>query len=153
MVLLLGLASNSSAQPFTALEIGRLPGATSAVAMDINNRTQVVGVSGVDAFIWEPGTGIRPLGFQANTILINNSGVIAAMRLIGNLSQLLAMVEGTVYELPGPPGETLWSLHALTDNNILMVCGSRCWALYAGLWYDLTALTGASSDPSARWGL
>jgi hypothetical protein len=133
----------AAGQTFRAVEVGVLPGQQSATATDINNRGQVVGVSGGDAFIWQLDTGILPLGVTANAVVINNAGIVAGTRVVNGLSYLFVWINGVVYDLPGPP-ENAWHLRTLTDNGILMVCGSRCWGMYAGAVYDLDALTGAS---------
>lgn len=145
-VLLLVVSTDARAQPYTAIDLGVLPGQTSSVATDINDRFQVVGYSGDQAFLWEPtGTGLRRVGVTAwGDLFIDNSGVIAGMRLVDGRPRPFAWVDGEVYDLPMPPGETVWDVRSLTDNGILLMGGNRYWALLSGVLYDLNALTGAS---------
>jgi hypothetical protein len=134
----------AGAQSYTAIDIGVLPGQTSSFAIDVNNQRQVVGHSGGEAFLWDPVGGLRPLGVQGTSLRINNSGTIAGIRFDAeNRPHLFAVAGGVTFDLPGPPGETFLGISELTDDNNLLVCGSRCWALYGGAYYDLEALTGA----------
>jgi hypothetical protein len=87
---------------------------------------------------------MRPLGTAASSLAINNAGVIVGVRFVNGVSQLFVWRDGVLSNLPGPPGENVWTLRTLTDNGIVHVCGSRCWGFYAGVFYDLDALTGAS---------
>lgn len=137
------LPALGAAQTFRAIPVDTLPGAPPATATDINDRGQVVGAAGGQAFVWELATGTQPLGVAADAVMINNAGIIAGTRFVAGASQLFALVNGVVHDLPGPP-EPVWNLRALTDNGILLVCGARCWGIYAGALYDLDALTGAS---------
>jgi hypothetical protein len=141
-VLTLLLPMGAAAQTFRSIEVGVLPGQQSAQATDINSRGQVVGISGGEAFIWELATGTRPLGVSASVVLINNAGIVAGSRVVNGVSQLFVWIDGAVFNLPGPP-ENTWHLRAVTDNGILLVCGSRCWGIYDNAVFDLDMLTGA----------
>jgi hypothetical protein len=153
LLLLLLARATASAQPYTAVDLGVLPGQTMSVATDINNRFQVVGYSGDQAFVWEPGTGLRALGVRTGgRLLINNHGIIAGVRIIEDRLQPFAWLDGVVYDLPTPVGHTLWAVGGLTDSGILLMHGTTAlpdrrastWAYYDGALYDLAALTGAS---------
>jgi probable HAF family extracellular repeat protein len=137
-------AAHASAQSFHAIEIGVLPGETSSFATDVNNARQVVGFSGSRAFLWDPVNGMRDLGIETNRLRINNSGIVAGIRSVGSHSRPFLWADGQVFDLPNAPPEDVFFLLEWTDNDILVVCGQRCWGLYQGALYDLEALTGAS---------
>ena len=140
----LSIPAVAAAQAFRAIELGTLPARPATpVATDINNRGQVVGVAGGEVFVWELATGIRSLAIAADNVLINNAGIIVGTRFVSGSSQLFAWVDGVVSNLPGPP-ESTWILRGLTDNGIVLVCGARCWGVYAGAVYDLDLLAGAA---------
>lgn len=144
LLLVLTASPLARAQPYTAVDLGVLPGQTMSVATDINNRQQVVGYSGAEAFLWDPVAGLRPLGVQANQVRINDRGIVAGIRAVGTDLRPFAWIDGVVYDVPSPPGQQVWILRELTDNNILVMCGVRCWAFHDGVLYDLDAITGAA---------
>ena len=137
-------AVSASAQSFHAIDIGVLPGETSSFATDVNNQRQVVGHSGSRPFLWDPIGGIRELELGTIRLLINNNGIVAGIHTVAGRARPFLWADGRVFDLPNPPPEDVFILRAWTDNNILVVCGSKCWGLYQGALYDLDALTGAS---------
>jgi uncharacterized membrane protein len=158
---LIALPAVVLAQTYTATDLGLLPGHSYSVPTGINNRQQIVGVSGRpgatsfgEAWLWENGQ-LRALGIVADwwSLHINASGLVAGIRLVDGRREPFVWFQGTTYGLPNPPGDPITSIRALTDNNILMMCGARCWGLYAGAWYDLAALTGASIDAVNELGM
>jgi hypothetical protein len=64
VVALCAIGDAAHAQSYDVLELGVLPGQSTSTAIDINNRFQIVGYSGDDVFLWEPATGMRPLGIR-----------------------------------------------------------------------------------------
>jgi hypothetical protein len=112
------------------------------VPSDINNALQVVGLSGDQAFVWDPVNGMRPLGItMTRPPQINNGGIIAGVRAAG---EVVALFGGVEYVLPSPP-DTITEVRELTDNNLLLLNGSRSWAYAAGQFYDLTTLFGGTA--------
>jgi hypothetical protein len=137
-------AGGASAQSFHAIDVGVLPGEASSFVTDVNNQRQVVGHSGSRAFLWDPISGIRDLGLDTIRVLINNSGIVAGIRTVAGQSRPFLWADGQVFDLPNPPPEDVFILREWTDNNILVVCGSKCWGLHQGALYDLDTFTGAS---------
>ena len=120
-------AVGASAQSFHAIDVGVLPGETSSFATDVNNERQVVGYSGNRPFLWDPISGIRELEVTTTRLLINNSGIVAGIRAVAGQSRPFLWADGQVFDLPNAPPEDVFILREWTDNNILVVCGSKCW--------------------------
>jgi hypothetical protein len=127
------------------IDLGVLPGQTSSAPSDINNALHVVGLSGDQAFEWDPVNGLRALGLTATRPpQINNSGIIAGVRASGGQSHVVALVNGVEYVLPSPP-DSISEVRELTDNNLLLLGGSRSWAMVNGEFFDLTAAFGGGA--------
>ncbi|MGE3275547.1 MAG: hypothetical protein AB7O67_10575 [Vicinamibacterales bacterium] len=135
--------------PYSIVEIGTLPGATEAYATDINERLQVVGVSGGRPFIWEQGTGMRelPAPGRVQSIRINDAGVMVATCDSGGRQQLCVW-QGDALSVLDVPVQGGVTLGKLTDNGILLVqtlqlpATYRQFAIAGGVVYDLNALFG-----------
>lgn len=71
---------SAAAQKYQVTDLGNLPGASTCYASDINDGGQIVGTSGMQAFIYENGvlrdiSGTGPLKL-ASALAINNNGLI-----------------------------------------------------------------------------
>lgn len=137
------LARPAAAQPYQVVDLGVLPGQTTSAPSDINNALEVVGLSGDQAFVWDPVNGMRPLA-MTRPPQINNSGIIAGVRFSEGQFHLVALANGVEYVLPSPP-DTVTDVRELTDNNLLLVRGSRTWAFASGQYFDLTTLFGGDA--------
>ena len=145
-LLLLAAIVPAFAQPYRVVDLGVVPGQTSSVPSDINNALQVVGLSGDQAFIWDPANALRPLGVtMGRAPQLNNAGVIAGVRTDRGGFELVALFNGVEYALPSPPGDTLTQVTELTDNNILLLRGTRTWAFASGQYFDLTTAFGGDA--------
>ena len=142
-VVLCAISDAPYAQSYSVVELGVLPGQATSTAIDINNRFQIVGYSGDEVFLWEPATGMRPLGTRQGLfarLMINDHGIIAGTRLVDGRTELFAWINGEVYRIPDPPGDQLREVDELTDNNILLASGQQTqWALIGGMFVDLNA--------------
>ena len=118
-----------------------------AVPTDINNRPQVVGFSTLteEILLWDV-TGVRALGVRVvpyTGLYINDATQIVGIRIVDGQRRPFAWINGIVYDVPTPPGETIHTISALTNTGIVVMQGTTSWAWFDGRLYDLTGLTGA----------
>ena len=118
-----------------------------AVPTDINNRLQVVGFSTMtnDAMLWDVA-GVRVLGVRVapyTGLFINDLTQVVGIRVVDGQRRPFAWINGIVYDVPTPPGDTIQAISALTNSGIVVMQGATSWAWYDGQLYDLTGLTGA----------
>ena len=139
-------ASPAFAQPFRMIELGTLAGAEQTIPTDMNNQGQIVGTADGQAFIWDRVSGMRPLGFSAGNVEINNNGVIAAVRLSNGVSELVIIRNGAESVMPRLPEPA--EVVEFTENELILLRGStRTWALVNGVYLDLTtAFGGPAAD-------
>jgi hypothetical protein len=137
------IAAPASAQPYALIDLGVLPGQDSSTATDINNQLQIVGTSGDQAVLWDLG-GMHPLGLTvAGKLHINNSGIVAGVRLVEGRRRPFVWLNGSTFEPPGPPDDVL-EVRELTDNNLLLMESSRSYLLLGPTLYDLSSLFGGT---------
>jgi hypothetical protein len=111
VVALCAIGDAAHAQSYDVLELGVLPGQSTSTAIDINNRFQIVGYSGDDVFLWEPATGMRPLGIRravlVPALMISDNGIIVGTRLVDDRTEPFAWINGAISRIPDPPGDRL----------------------------------------------
>ncbi len=129
------------AQPYTVIDLGALPGQELTTATDINNQLQVVGTSGDQAVLWDR-LGMHPLGISVlGKLQINNNGIVAGVRSVGGRRRPFVWANGSTFE-PSAPAEDIQEVRELTDNQLLLMQGTRSYLLYGPTLYDLTSLFG-----------
>ena len=143
LLIVLAAAVPAFAQPYQVVDLGVLPGETTSTPSDINNALQVVGISGGQAFVWDPVNGMRALA-MTRPPQINNSGIVAGVRFSDGQFHVVALANGVEYALPSPP-DTITDVRELTDNNLLLLRGARTWAMAGGRFFDLTSAFGGDA--------
>ena len=137
------LTSAAASAQYTAVQLG-----SGVVATDINNRPQVVGfdASTRELLLWDVA-GRHGLGVRIEPSVaprINDNGVIVGVRSTDAGPRSFAVVNGSLYDLPAPPGDGVHHVSALTNVNTLLVQGQRgSWLFHDGIWTNLTDVTGA----------
>jgi hypothetical protein len=135
------LPAPATAQPYTLIDLGALPGQEITTATDINNQLQVVGTSGDQAVLWDR-LGIHPLGISVlGKLHINNDGIVAGVRPVDGRRRPFVWVNGSTFEPPAP-AEDIQEVRELTDNELLLMQGTRSYLLFGPTLYDLTSLFG-----------
>ena len=135
------LPAPATAQPYTLIDLGVIPGQDFTIATDINNQLQIVGTSGDQAVLWDR-FGLHPLGVTTTGKLqINNDGIVAGIRSVAGRQRPFAWINGSTFEPPAP-AEDIREVRELTDNGLLLMQGTRSHLLFNGALFDLTALFG-----------
>jgi probable HAF family extracellular repeat protein len=106
----------------TMRDLGTVPGATSSMAYDINEQSQVVGESGNHAVLWEEGGAMRDLGTLDNqstrALAINESGLVVGRSTVGSVDHAFLYDGSTMLDLNSlvtlPAG---WTLTEAWDIN------------------------------------
>lgn len=145
-----------------------LPGSTDVIATGLNNRDQIVGISGLDgevedhAVLWEQGVvhdlGVLPGDTTTWATAINNQGKIVGVSSTAGFTLLRAVTWQNlqIQELPSLAGANFTQANSINDNGqIVGVSGLDYWADYhAVLWdhagiIDLNTLGGIASYAGA----
>jgi probable HAF family extracellular repeat protein len=139
----------------TAIDLGRLDDAFVSVATAINDRGQVVGVSGSRSFLWDNGT-LTDLGLlPARTVTVardvNVHGQVVGYGIEGASSRLLHAFlweKGTMIDLGTLPGGTSSEAFAINDRGQVVGYSSTPTGPHIFLWErgtmtDLGTLPGA----------
>jgi len=106
-LLLVTLQVNAAfAQTYLITDLGTLPGATTASAAAINNNNQVVGSSGLDAFLLSNGTmrDLGNFGGASSAAALNSVGDVAGSASTSSGTHPFLFHNGTLSDLGIPSG-------------------------------------------------
>lgn len=156
---------SAPAQTYNAIDIGRLPGASSALATGVNINGSVAGVSvptsGGGAFLYSGGTitglGSLPGGTGSYASGINDSSQVVGWSDAGPIAMAFLYSGGTMVSLGTLPGGSTSMANAINNNG--QICGtsatlvspsmalaSHAFLYSGGAMKDLGTLGGSSSN-------